>query len=211
MKYLQDQTVLALCDQETVRNNGQTSCLRLKTAAKLHIDQMMRTQNFRVRNEVVERGSVTKSQKGKKAYVERKVGECFQWKAHGQCSKGDSCSFSHDTMASGSGGKGQRAKGRSSSPAPNPKAKTDGEGQKPSRESGNKEESSLDKRSEIPCRFRICKNPSCRFWHPPVCLNCKSESGCAHMAINAISDMLRQRKSPVKSHRKVVRKDQLRY
>ena len=43
----------------------------------------MRTRNFRVRNEVVERGSVTKSQKGKKAFVERNVGECFQWKAHG--------------------------------------------------------------------------------------------------------------------------------
>ena len=35
----------------------------------------------------MERGAVSKSQKGKKAYVERKVGKCFQWKAHGQCSK----------------------------------------------------------------------------------------------------------------------------
>ena len=69
---VQLQTVLGLYDQETVRNNGQTSCLRLKTSVKLHIDQMMRTRNFRVWSEVVERGSV--SQKGKKAYVERKVG-----------------------------------------------------------------------------------------------------------------------------------------
>ena len=61
---VQLQTVLALYDQETVRNNGQTSCLRLKTSVKLHIDQMMRTRNFRVRNEVVERGAVTKSSKG---------------------------------------------------------------------------------------------------------------------------------------------------
>ena len=43
------------------------------------VDHMMRTRNFRVRNEVVERGAVTKSSKGKKAYVERKLGECFQW------------------------------------------------------------------------------------------------------------------------------------
>ena len=79
------QTVLALYDQEeTARNNGQTNYLQLKTAVKLHIDQMMRTSKFRVRNEVVERGSVTKSQNGKKAYVERKVRECFQWNAHGQ-------------------------------------------------------------------------------------------------------------------------------
>ena len=88
---VQLQTVLALYDEETVRNNGQTRYSRLKTSVKL-LDQMMRTRNFRVRNEVVERGAVTKSQKGKKAFVERKVGQCFQWKAHGQCSKGDSCS-----------------------------------------------------------------------------------------------------------------------
>ena len=94
---VQLQTVLALYDQETVRNSGKPKCSQLKTPVKLHIDQMVRTRNFRVRNDVVERGSVIMSQKGKKAYVERKVEECFQWKAHGQCSKGDSCNFSHDT------------------------------------------------------------------------------------------------------------------
>ena len=104
------QTVLALYDQELVRNNGHTSYLRLKTSGKLHVAQMMRTRNFRVLNEVLERGAVTKSQKGKKAYVERKVGNCFQLKAHGQCSKGDSCSFSHDKIASGNSGSGQRRK-----------------------------------------------------------------------------------------------------
>ena len=96
----------------------------------------------------------------KKAYVERKVGECFQWKAHGQFSKGDSCSFTHDTVVSGNSGAGQRRKGRSSSPASHSKAKqTYGEGQKSSTESGNKEESSSDKKSEMPCRFKFCKNP----------------------------------------------------
>ena len=121
---VQLQPVLALYDQETVRNNGQTNYLRLKTAVKLHIDQMI-TRNFKVRNDVVERGSVTKSRKVKKAHAERKVESVFQWKAHGQCSKGDSYSFSHGTMASGNSGKGQRPKGRLSSPAPNSKAKTD--------------------------------------------------------------------------------------
>ena len=38
--------------------------------------------------------------KGNEAHDERKVEECYQWKAHGQCSKGDSCSFSHDRLAS---------------------------------------------------------------------------------------------------------------
>ena len=117
---VQLQTVLALYDQESVRKNGQTSYLRLKTSEKLFFYQMMRTRNLRVRNDVVERGSVLTSQKGKKADVERKVGECFQWeKAHGQGSKGDSCSFSHEKVASGNSGSGHSRKGRSSSPASN--------------------------------------------------------------------------------------------
>ena len=72
----------------------------MKTSVRLHIDQMMRTRNVRARNEVAERGAVTKSRKG----VERKVGECYQWKATGQCSKGDSCSFSHELATGNSGG-----------------------------------------------------------------------------------------------------------
>ena len=169
---VQLQTVLALYDQETARNNGQTNYLQLKTAVKLQMYQMMRTRNFRVQNEVVGRRSVTKSQKGKEANVEGKVGECFQWKAHGQCSEGDSCSFSHDTIASGNSGKGARREGRSSSPAPNSKAKTDGK-------EGNKDESS-DKRSQILCRHKTCKNPSCKFWHLPVCQNYRSQKGCTY-------------------------------
>ena len=70
-------TVMALYDQEVARNNGTPNYQQLKTAVKLHLDQMMRNRNFRARNDVVERGSVTKSQKGNKACVERKVGECF--------------------------------------------------------------------------------------------------------------------------------------
>ena len=95
------QTVLALYDQETARNKGKPNHVQLMTAVKLHNDQMMRNRNFRDRNDVVERRSVTKSHSGNEAYVERKVGECFQWEAHGQCSKGDSCSFSQDTQAPG--------------------------------------------------------------------------------------------------------------
>ena len=40
---------------------------QLKTAVKLHIDQMMRNRNFKTRNDVVERGSVTKSQERKQS------------------------------------------------------------------------------------------------------------------------------------------------
>ena len=117
-------------------------------------------------------------------------------------SKGDTCIFSRDSIASGNSGAGQRRKGRSSSPASYSKVKqTDGEGQKTSKESGNKEESSSDKRSEIPCRFKFCKNPSCKF--------CFKSEKDENMVTNAISDMLRQRRNPAKS-KKGGAKDQLR-
>ena len=32
---------------------------------------------------------------GQNSFTKRKTGECFQWKANGSCSKGDSCSFRH--------------------------------------------------------------------------------------------------------------------
>ena len=99
------QTVLALYDQETARNKEKPNYSQVKTTVKLHIGQMMRTRNFRVR-------SVTKSQKGKKAYVERKVEECFQWKAHGQCVQKETHVVSVMTdKAPGNSGSGQRRKG----------------------------------------------------------------------------------------------------
>ena len=63
-------TVMSLYDQEVARNNGTPNYQLLKTAVKLHIDQMNRNRNFKARNHAVERGSVTKSQKGNKGYVE---------------------------------------------------------------------------------------------------------------------------------------------
>ena len=149
------QTVLAIFYQKTARNTGMTNYQQLKTAVKLHMNQMILTRHLRVWIDIVERGSVIKSQKGKKAFVDRKVEECSQWKAHGQCSKGDSCSFRHDIKTSGNSGGDQSSKGRSSSPAPNSKAKQFDD------EISDKEESS-DKRIQIVCRNRNCKNPSCK-------------------------------------------------
>ena len=143
------------------RNSGKPNNSQFKTAVKLYNDQMMR-------DDVVERGSVTKSQKGKKAHVERRVREWTMFQRR----------LMQFLLASGNKGKGQRRKGRSSSPAFHSKAKpTDGEGQKSSKDPGNKEESSSDERSEIPCRVKFCKNPSCKFWHLSVCQSYESEKG----------------------------------
>ena len=74
---VQLQTVLVLYDQETARNNGEPNYSRLKTAVKLHIDQMMRTRNFRVGNDLVDRGSITKSPKKKECLRREERGRVF--------------------------------------------------------------------------------------------------------------------------------------
>ena len=51
---VQAQTVLAMYDQEIDRDRAMPSCQRLKTMARRQIDQMIRTRNFRARNERIE-------------------------------------------------------------------------------------------------------------------------------------------------------------
>ena len=92
---VQLQTVLAMYDQDVDRDRAMSSYQRLKTMVRRHIDQMIRTRNFRARNERIETGVLVKSHNGKNVSVERGMGECYQWKTNGQCLRRDSCSFRH--------------------------------------------------------------------------------------------------------------------
>ena len=76
-EYVQVQTVLALIEREIDQHRSTPSCEKLKTLVRRHTDHMIRTRNFKVRNERVETG-VVKSQKGKNVSVERKMGD-YQW------------------------------------------------------------------------------------------------------------------------------------
>ena len=142
---------MALYDQETVRNNGQTCCSRWKASVNFHVDQMMRTRNL------------PRVKKGKKACVERKVRECFQWKAHGQCSKGDSCSFSHD----------EQVKKEICTVVRDEKY----DHRRPRLTKGEK---NPQKHRATEMKTLQSKTPSCKFGHPPVCQNYKSETGCKY-------------------------------
>ena len=68
---------------------------RLKAMVKRSIEQNLRVKNFEARNGNYERNAVIKNQ-GTKQREQRTLGDCWQWKANGQCSKGDNCSFRHD-------------------------------------------------------------------------------------------------------------------
>ena len=149
---------------------------------------MFRTRNLNARNERIETGVLVKRHKGKKASVDRKVGECHQWKATGQCSKGDSCSFSHGSN------RGQKA--QSSSLAP--KAQTQNDGRKLSKgfRPGDKVllKGKARKRAAMSSKESVLKFTSLFRY--------------ANSATNVCSDTLRLMGSPVKSRRKVVEKDQ---
>ena len=69
---------------------------KMKTMVKRRKDQKLRLRNFDARHEKIETGAVVKSHKGLSG-VERGKGICYQWKAKGQCSKGDQCSFRHES------------------------------------------------------------------------------------------------------------------
>ena len=68
---------------------------RLKTMVKRTIEQNLRMKDFEARNGYHETNAVVKNQ-GTKQRGQRILGDCWQWKAKGQCSKGDNCSFRHD-------------------------------------------------------------------------------------------------------------------
>ena len=82
---------------------------RLKTMVKGSIEQNLRMKNFVARNGNFETSAVVKNQ-GTKQREQGSPGDCWQWKANGQCSKGDNSSFRHD--------KEKRAKSTQPNPSP---------------------------------------------------------------------------------------------
>ena len=61
---------------------------KLKTMVKRSIDQKIRARNFEARNERIETRAVVKNHRDQRR-VARGLGECYQWKAKRQRSKGD--------------------------------------------------------------------------------------------------------------------------
>ena len=80
-------TVLELYDLETHQKKLGPDYHRLKTMVKRSIEQNLRMKNFEARNGNYETSAERE---------QRTLGDCWQWKTNGQCSKGDDCIFRHD-------------------------------------------------------------------------------------------------------------------
>ena len=89
-------TGLELCDMEIHQKMSMPNDQKLRTVVKRSIDQKLRFRNFDARNERIEKGAVVTSRR-RLGSVERGQGVFYQWKAKEQCSKGDQCSFPHES------------------------------------------------------------------------------------------------------------------
>ena len=88
-------TVLELFNMEIHQKKAGPDYHKFKTMVKSSIEQNLRIKNFEARNGNYERNAVVKNQVTKQR-GHRTLRECWHWKANGQCSKGDNCSFRHD-------------------------------------------------------------------------------------------------------------------
>ena len=81
-------TVLALYNMEVHQKQAGPDYHRLKTMVKRSIEQNLRMKNFEARNGNYETIALVKNQRVKQR-EQRSLGDCWQWKPNGQCSKGD--------------------------------------------------------------------------------------------------------------------------
>ena len=86
-------TVLELCDMEIHQKITMPNYQKLKTMVKRSIDQKLRLRSFDARNESIGTGAVVTSRR-RLSGIERDKRSL--WKAKGQCSRGDQCSFWHE-------------------------------------------------------------------------------------------------------------------
>ena len=100
---------------------------------------------------------------GTKQREQRNLGDCWQWKANGQCSKGDNRSFRHDIN--------KRAK--LTQPNPSPSSSTRQSVRNASRTRSPRGKSPSGRMARLPCKDYLkgtCTNSFCEKWHPLECL-----------------------------------------
>ena len=65
-------------------------------------------------------------------------------------------------------------------PAPISKAETDEGRENPQKHQATKRKAVQTQGAKFRAGTKFVKNPSCKCWHPPVCQDCKSETGCKY-------------------------------
>ena len=134
-------------------------------------DQKLRLRNFDARQVRIETGAVVKSRK-EMSGAEGGKGICYQWKEKGQCSKGEPCSFQHE-----SDDRAQKPEHTAATPSEPPVSR----GRCVSKKKSIQGKSSHGSILRQPCRYYLkgtCTRSPCEYWHPPECQVYTTESGC---------------------------------
>ena len=165
-------TVLELNDMEIHQKISMPDYQKLKTMVKSSIDQKPDCEILTPEIERIETAAVVTSCSGLRG-VERGQGVCCQWKAKGQCSKGDKCSFRHESS--------DRVKPTPKAEAPSEPQSSKTRGRSVSRKRSIRGKSNHGAILRQPCRCYLkgtCTRSSCEHWHPPECQFYKTETGC---------------------------------
>ena len=118
----------------------------------------------------METGAVVKNLKGTSG-VEGGRGTCYQWKEKGQCSKGDQCSFRHESN--------DRAQ-KPEHTAATPSEPSFSRGRSVSKKRSIQGKSNHGAILRQPCRYYLkgtCTRSPCKYWYPPECQFYKTEAG----------------------------------
>ena len=190
-------TVLELYNMEIHQNKAEPDYHRLRTMFKRSIEQNSRTKNFEARNGRFATSAVVKNQRVKKR-EQGSLGDYWQWKVNGQCSKGDNCSFRHDIN--------KRAK--TTQPNPSFRSSARQNERNASRTRSPRGKSPSVGMSRLPWKDYLkgtCTTPLGEKWHPPECLFYKSEDGC-RLGISALTHTARLTNSLAKGLKRMVTK-----
>ena len=192
-------TVLELYNMEIHQKKAGPDYHRLKTMVKRSIEQDIRNKNFGARNGNFETSAMVKNPRTKQR-GQRTLGDCWQWKANGQCSKGDSCSFRHDMN--------KRAK--STQPTPSPRSSTQQNVENASRTRSPGGRSPSGKMARLPCKDYLkgtCTTPFCEKWHLRSACSASRKMN-ADLVKSALTHTARLTNSLARSQKKMVTKVQ---
>ena len=157
-EYVSMKTVLELYDMEIHQKVSMPNYQKLKTMVKRSTYQKLQKRYFDARHEKIETEAVVKSHKGLSG-VERGKGICYQWKEKGWCSKGNQCSFWHESN--------DRAKPTPKAAPPSEPESSKIRGGSVWRKRNARGRSQSEKFSRPPCKYflnGICTKSPCECW-----------------------------------------------
>ena len=164
----QDRIGIVQCGDSS--EEGWTWLSQIEDNGKKRIEQKLRMMNFEAKNGNFETSAVVKNRRMEQR--EQIIsGDWWQWKANGQCSKGDNCSSRHD----------MNKREKSTQPNPSSGSSTQQSVTNASRTRSPRGRSPSERMARLPSKDylkRTCTTPFCEKWHPLECSFYKSEKGC---------------------------------